>query len=168
MAGVGCGRCLAGEGQLDALLGEDLVRGPEKRENASDAEVVDALVDDLLDFHGRDAEAHRRGDHRAELVDSLAAHERREDADEADLVVEVVGIRHLVEREVVEALDELGVGPQEVRYVAGEHPLVVGPRCLGDLCLVVHAGPLLGLPSWLVSILLCAAGPSNSVSRGHR
>lgn len=127
-----------GKGQLHVLRLQNLVRCLQEREHAPDAKVSHGLIGDFLRLNRRDAAAQRGGQHGAVLVDALATQKRGKPSQIAGLVVKVHLRNHLVEREVVEALDELGVGTQEDRHVAGEHLLVERLGGTGDACFVGH------------------------------
>ena len=65
------GRGLAFEREGHAALRQNLVCAFQKRQHAADAEVVDSLIDDLLDHHGRHARIQRGGQHFLKRVDAL-------------------------------------------------------------------------------------------------
>ena len=72
--------------------------------------VVNALVDDFVDFERRDAEVQRARRNHFERIDFLTAHQSGEDAHEARAGIEVVSVDHGVERKVFQALDEFEIG----------------------------------------------------------
>ena len=113
-------------------LGEDLVGGVEGVEDLGHADVGDRLVDDLFDLDRRDADGERGSEHHPVLVSAWQAIMRGELHHEPGAGVEVGVLEHFVEGEVVEDLDQFGVGDRQGRDVAGEQLVVVLLRGIAD------------------------------------
>ena len=120
---------MARQGQRDASLGEHLVGGVDEVEDLGHADVRHRLVHDLLDLDRSDPDGERRAEHDAVLAQGLAGDHRRELNHQPGPGVQIAVTEHLVEGEVVEGLDELGVGHRQGGDVAGKK-LVVVLACL--------------------------------------
>ena len=120
---------LALEGQVHPALGKHLVRCVEVVEHPGHTYVRHGLVDDLLRRDGRDADVERRPEHHPKLNRPPDRDHRGELAEQPRRLVELRGPEDLVEGEVVEQVDELGVRHREGGDVAGQHACVVRVRC---------------------------------------
>ena len=83
------------------------------------------LVHDLLDLDRSDPPAQRRAKHDAVLAQGLTGNHRRELDHQSGPGVQIAVPEHFVEGEVVEDLDELGVGHRQGGDVAGKQLVVV-------------------------------------------
>ena len=101
-------------------------------ESLAHAHVGHSLVDDLLDLDGRDADGERRADNDPVLGVSLAGDQRGELRHQARPRIEAPVLKHLVEGEVVEGLDEFRVGLLQGRDVVREELVVDLLRALAD------------------------------------
>ena len=89
-------------------------------------------VDDLSGLDGSDPGGEGGAEHDPVLAQRLAADERRELHHEPGPGVEAAVPEHLVESEVVEYLDQLGIGDPQGRDVAGKQLIMVLLRGLAD------------------------------------
>jgi hypothetical protein len=101
-------------------------------EHLGQSDVRDGLVDDLLRLNGRDADGEGRPEHRPALVDCMVRDDRGELDHQPGAGVQIAVLQHLVEGEVVEDLDQLGVGDLERRDVTGKQFVVIALRSLTD------------------------------------
>ena len=119
-AGGLCSGGLSVERQRDAALGEDVVGCVNEVEGLSHADVGDGLVDDLLYLDRGDPAGEGGTEHDPVLTQRLAGDEGRELHHEPGPGVEAGVPERLVEGEVVEDLDQLGIGNLQGRDMAGE------------------------------------------------
>lgn len=96
--------------QGDAACRQNGVGRAEEGTHPPDAEIGGRLVDHLLDLDRGKPVLEGLRQHRRELVEALAAQQRREHRQVAPTDRQVVGGRHLVEREGVDERGEIGVG----------------------------------------------------------
>ena len=132
---VSCFRCrgrLARQRQLDAALGEHVVGGVQEVEHLRQTDVRHGLIDDLLDLHRGDPGRQSGAEHRPVLTDRLAGDDRRQLHHQPGAQVEAGVAQDFVEREVVEHLDQLGIGDRQCRYVTWKEFVVVALRGFAD------------------------------------
>jgi hypothetical protein len=77
-------------------------------EDPGQSDVGHRLVDDFLDLHGCHTDGERGTEHRPVLVHRVAGDDRCELHHQPRASIEAAVLQHLVEREVVEDLDQLG------------------------------------------------------------
>ena len=127
------GRCrLAGQRQRHPAFGEDVVGGVQEVKHLGHADVGNGLVDDLFQLHRRQSGGQCGAGHDPELGHGLARDDRSQLHHEPAADVEVAVGEHLVEGEVVEALDEFRVGLGQGRFPVREQFVVVAAGCLAD------------------------------------
>jgi multidrug resistance efflux pump len=118
--------------QRDVPLVQHVVGRVQEVEDLAHADVRHGQVDDLLRLDRRDAYAQRRAKHDAVLAQRLAGDERSELHHEAGPDVERLVAQHLVERPVVEDLDELRIARAQRRVVMWKQGVVVALRFFAD------------------------------------
>src|SRR5450432_1305490 len=119
------GRGLARQGQLDASLGEHFIGGLDEVKHSGDPYVRHGLVQNLLGLNWSDPDVERRAEHGPVLAHRLAGDDRCELDHQPGPNVQIAVTEHLIEGEVVEDLDQFGVGHRSRGDVAGKKFIVV-------------------------------------------
>jgi hypothetical protein len=111
--------------QLHAAFGEDVVGGVDEVEDLGHAYVRHCVVDDLFDLDGSDADGQGCSQHDSVFPERLAGDHGCQLHHEPRPGVQVPVTQHLVERKVVEVLDQFGIADLQGRDVAREQFVVI-------------------------------------------
>jgi hypothetical protein len=138
MSGFGGAGGLPGERQLDTGGPEDVVHGVQEVEHAGQADIGQRLVDELFELCRADTGfGQSGGGQHPEFGQATGRQDggqlNKEAGVQVDAVVQVRGVgEDLVEGEVVEICDELGIGPGQRGVALAEKLVVVGLRGVAD------------------------------------
>ena len=122
-----CAGRLSFQREFDASFLKHGIRSFQKWKHTPDPEICHRLINDLLDFHRRHAEVQRSVHELLIFIHALAADQCGKDRHPAGLVIQPLSllIDDLIKGKIVKTLNELGIGTEEIRLIAGKHLFVI-------------------------------------------